>query len=205
MPALAETVRDLSAIHNIRAELVQADFVEWAADRVCGFGAMNAPQFDIVLMNPPYHKIGTSSPHRQRLLAAGVAVPNIYAGFVALAARLLVGFKQFLRATPEPGTVPLIYPKHVRGRTVTWPQLTGRKANAFLRTAESAKWLMPAGVYVVVKRFSAKEEPRRVVATVVGPDDLPGGDYAFENHLNVFHSGGRGLDAELAHGASRSA
>jgi adenine-specific DNA-methyltransferase len=55
-------------------------------------------------------------------------------------------------------------------------------------------------VYVLVKRFSAKEEPRRVVATVIGPSDLPGDAFAFENHLNVLHCRRAGLAEDLARG-----
>lgn len=59
--------------------------------------------------------------------------------------------------------------------------------------------LLPEGWYTVVKRFSAKEERRRIVASVWSPNDNPG-EVAFENHLNVFHIGGRGLDEDLARG-----
>ena len=59
--------------------------------------------------------------------------------------------------------------------------------------------LLPEGWYTVVKRFSAKEERRRIVASVWSPSDNPG-EVAFENHLNVFHIGGRGLDEDLARG-----
>ena len=59
--------------------------------------------------------------------------------------------------------------------------------------------LLPEGWYTVVKRFSAKEERRRIVASVWSPVDNPG-QVAFENHLNVFHISGHGLDEDLAKG-----
>ena len=59
--------------------------------------------------------------------------------------------------------------------------------------------LLPEGWYTVVKRFSAKEERRRIVASVWSPVETPG-QVAFENHLNVFHLGGQGMDADLAKG-----
>lgn len=58
---------------------------------------------------------------------------------------------------------------------------------------------MPEGWYCVVKRFSSKEERRRIVAAVWSPERIPGA-VAFENHLNVFHRKGGGLDRDLAHG-----
>jgi adenine-specific DNA-methyltransferase len=51
-----------------------------------------------------------------------------------------------------------------------------------------------------VKRFSAKEETRRVVASIFLPLDAPAERVGFENHLNVFHSGGSGINDDLARG-----
>ncbi|BCR79676.1 hypothetical protein SK1NUM_01190 [Arachnia rubra] len=61
--------------------------------------------------------------------------------------------------------------------------------------------LLPEGWYTIVKRFSAKEERRRIVASFWSPLDNPG-EVAFENHLNVFHVNGQGLDEDLAKGIS---
>jgi adenine-specific DNA-methyltransferase len=60
--------------------------------------------------------------------------------------------------------------------------------------------LLPNETYVVVKRFTSKEEPRRVVAAIHDPTRVPGNWVAFENHLNVFHSNGRGIEPRLARG-----
>ena len=46
---------------------------------------------------------------------------------------------------------------------------------------------------MLVKRLTAKEEPRRVCAAVSHPVAAPGRQIAFENHLNVFHRSNRGL------------
>lgn len=109
--------------------------------------------------------------------------------------------KEHLRDMPGPGTVPLLYPGHfVDGRT-TWPVEDMKKPNAIERNGDTEKWLYPCGYYCVVRRFSSKEEVRRVVASVVEPGvlgDVPA--LGFENHLNVFHVGRRGLPQALAHG-----
>jgi adenine-specific DNA-methyltransferase len=52
----------------------------------------------------------------------------------------------------------------------------------------------------VTKRFTSKEERRRVVAYVVDPEKLPGALYGFENHLNVFHAEKGGLPPQIAYG-----
>lgn len=101
---------------------------------------------------------------------------------------------------PEPECAPLIYPTHLRAGAVSWPQLDGRKPNALAVNESTADLLLPTGHYTLVKRFTAKEERRRVVATPFSPDDVDTDVVAFENHLNVFHRGGEGIEPELALG-----
>jgi len=110
--------------------------------------------------------------------------------------------REHLRKLPEPGSVPLIYPGNVQSGVIEWPRKI-RKDQAFVvrSEAEQKKFLLPAGFYVIVKRFSAKEERRRVVAAVWEPDRNTSA-VAFENHLNIFHASGNGLDRDLAVGLS---
>lgn len=107
---------------------------------------------------------------------------------------------EFLRADPLPGTLPLIYPIHCRNHFVAWPLLGSRKPNAIIDEGPVQKWLYPNGHYTLVRRFSAKEERRRVVATIHDPRRVPGTNIGFENHLNVFHCNHQGLSPELARG-----
>lgn len=109
--------------------------------------------------------------------------------------------KEHLRQLPSAGTVPLIYPGHLRHYAVAWPSTKGsRKPNALQRSPATSKLLLPSETYVLVKRFSAKEERRRVVAAVIRPKDVPGDVVAIENHLNVYHNNRRGLHPDLAYG-----
>ncbi len=106
-----------------------------------------------------------------------------------------------LRAMPGSATAPLLYPGHFDKDGLRWPIVDFKKANAIAVNEESQKWLYPNGYYCVVRRFSSKEERRRVVANVVDPGQFNGAkQLAFENHLNVFHQGRRGLDEVLARG-----
>ncbi len=107
--------------------------------------------------------------------------------------------RQWLRPDPEPGTYPLIYPAHFGAAHVEWPKPNGKKSNALAGDAPS-ELLVPAGHYVLTKRFSSKEERRRIVATVLDPAHVAGDAIGFENHLNYFHAGGRPLDPTLAYG-----
>lgn len=334
---LRHTIADLGKVHQLKGTVIEDDFIAWGAGHLSGFGVLDAPKFDLVVMNPPYRKIHTASNERRTLAAAGIEVPNLYAGFVALAAELLddqgqlvaiiprsftngpyfrrfrkllldrvslqqihvldsrdiafadsavlqenviirgvrgerptavvvssshsvaepvtlrkvsyaevvrpddpeafihitldeasaefarqvldlpcrlpaldlsvstgpvVDFraKEYLRQQPGTDTVPLIYPAHLRKGRVVWPQVGGKKSSALVRCDQTERLLMPSGTYVVVKRFSSKEERRRITATVVSAESLPGEMFAFENHLNVFHRAGEGLPERLAVG-----
>lgn len=109
--------------------------------------------------------------------------------------------RDYLRAMPAPGTVPLLYPGHFSINRTVWPIDGAKKPNAIERNDETEKWLFPNGHYCVVRRFSSKEERRRIVATAVDPAvfvDAP--MLGFENHLNVFHENRRGLPRLLANG-----
>jgi len=108
--------------------------------------------------------------------------------------------RSWLRREPEACTVPLIYPSHFVRGTVSWPKIGGRKPNSIRLDAKTSNLLTPAGVYVLVKRFSSKEEPRRVVAAVFNPAEVLCEYVGFENHLNYFHASGNGLDLGLAWG-----
>lgn len=108
--------------------------------------------------------------------------------------------KDALRKEPERGTVPLVYPCHFNGGTVHWPKLEARKYNAILDNDETRQWLVPSGVYLLTKRFTSKEERRRLVACIFDPNQVEAKWVGFENHLNYFHVGGHGLERSLAVG-----
>lgn len=110
--------------------------------------------------------------------------------------------RQWLRAEPTSDTVPLIYPTHFEKGLVRWPKAGTKKPNAIVHNTASAPLMVPAGVYVLVKRFSAKEERRRVVAAVFDSSTVPCEVVGFENHLNYFHERGEPLDRTFAWGLS---
>lgn len=80
-------------------------------------------------------------------------------------------------------SVPLIYPGNIDCGEITWPRSMPRPKPQYFdaRDEFARKQVHPPGRYVVVKRFSAKEERRRVVAGI-WESDAP---VAFENKTNV--------------------
>jgi adenine-specific DNA-methyltransferase len=101
---------------------------------------------------------------------------------------------------PGPDTAPLIYPRNIVNGFVEWPKPGGKKPQAIRVGAGSTDLLVPKGMYVLTKRFSSKEERKRVVAGLYDPSRLNADLIGFENHLNYFHRNGHGLPTNLAKG-----
>lgn len=101
-----------------------------------------------------------------------------------------------LRKEPGEGTAPLLYPSHLRDGGVRWPIADFKKSNAITVTPRIERELVPPGRYLLAKRFSSKEEKRRLVVSVYDAE-VPA---AFDNKLNFFHRDGGGLPDDLALG-----
>ncbi len=108
--------------------------------------------------------------------------------------------REHLKQSPKQGDAPLIYPSHFANGFIDWPIESGKKPNAIASNAETSALLVEAGFYVLTKRFSSKEQQRRIMAAVYDPARIDAAYVGFENHLNYYHQNGRGLPADLAKG-----
>ena len=113
----------------------------------------------------------------------------------------VVGFrmKRWFTEPNGDGSAPLLHPANLRGLSVRWP-VNGKKAQALDRRPETDRALIPRGWYVAARRFTSKEEPRRIVASVIDPSRLPGEWIGLDNHLNYFHRAGAPLTRDFALG-----
>ena len=121
---------------------------------------------------------------------------------IAVSTGPVVDFRSgdWLRESADGFCVPLIYPAHFDGGVVRWPVPEGRKPNALVLNRFTEGMLVEKGHYVLVKRFTSKEEPQRIVAALFDPGTVSADRVGFENHLNYFHANGRPLSRELARG-----
>lgn len=102
--------------------------------------------------------------------------------------------RAYLRALPAGTTAPLLWLQHVRPGGIAWPLgARFRKPEHITRDAPN-KLLVPNRTYVLLRRFSAKEDERRLVAALYLQGSLPGDVLGLENHLNFIHR----PDGELA-------
>ena len=123
--------------------------------------------------------------------------------FIEVSTGPVVDFRvrEHIRQMPEKGTVPLLYPGHFVDNSIEYPKTNWKKPNAINFNQSTEKWLYARGFYTVVRRFSPKEQKRRIYASVVNPDFCPESiAFGFENHLNVFHFRKKGIPETVAYG-----
>ena len=94
--------------------------------------------------------------------------------------------------------VPLLWMNHVRAMQATWP-LDRRKPEYIERSGAKAL-LVPNSNYVLMRRFSAKEEDRRLTAAPYIAEEFAAPEIGLENHLNYVHRSGGTLSEDEAWG-----
>ncbi len=99
-------------------------------------------------------------------------------------------------------TVPLLWMQHVRPMRMAWPSPIAEKPQWIKVAPGSMKLLAPDATYVLLRRFSAKEEKRRLVAAPLIRGTLNEDLVGLENHLNYIWGVSRVLDENLAYGLS---
>lgn len=108
--------------------------------------------------------------------------------------------REFLRMPGDSDSVPLLLPAHFEDGFVKWPIHKVRKHSAIDFKGSLEKLLIRNDRYVLVKRFTSKEQRRRISAAILEPADLHYEYIGIENHLNYFHHNGAGLSLSLAKG-----
>lgn len=108
--------------------------------------------------------------------------------------------RNFLLSEPSDNSVPIPYPHHFVDGIIEYPKAHKKYPNAMAYDESIRKQFWPSGYYVLIKRFSSKEERRRVVAFLVEPDSFKSNLIAFENGWNVLHIAKNGLEKFIASG-----
>ena len=110
---------------------------------------------------------------------------------------------QFLTHRPLGSrTAPLLWMQHVHPMQTAWPSPVAEKPQWIKAAPESMKLLVSDATYVLIRRFSAKEEKRRLVAAPLSRGALKEELIGLENHLNYVRGVLKELDDELAYGIS---
>ncbi len=98
-----------------------------------------------------------------------------------------------------PGThVPLLWMNHVCAMRTVWP--LDRHKPEYIGRSGAEALLVPNKNYVLLRRFSAKEEARRLTAAPYIAADFAIPEVGLENHLNYIHRPGGTLSEDEAWG-----
>ena len=95
---------------------------------------------------------------------------------------------------------PLFLASNVKPFETVWPAPHKKHPNAFKVCPASMKLLLPSRNYVLLRRFSAKEERRRLTASCLIGASQPGPYVALENHLNYIYHANRSLSLDETYG-----
>lgn len=95
---------------------------------------------------------------------------------------------------------PLLSTFNIKPFETVWPMPHRKHACALRVCYDSMKLLLPAENYVLLRRFSAKEERRRLTASCLLKNSQPGPYVALENHLNYVYHAKRSLSVEETYG-----
>ncbi len=96
--------------------------------------------------------------------------------------------KEYLIDKPNGKTyAPLLWMHNMKDFKIEWPTYKKGKASAILVSSKSAPLLVPMKNYVLVKRFSSKEQARRLYAVPFLKSDLNAQRLGIENHVNYIH------------------
>jgi adenine-specific DNA-methyltransferase len=109
-----------------------------------------------------------------------------------------LGFVMF--DTTDRTAVPLLQPHNVRSFETVWPVHKNGKPVAFRYCDESLRHLLPVKNCVLVRRFSAKEEKRRLTAACLLRTQFPYSYVGIENHLNYIYHAERELSEREVYG-----
>jgi len=95
--------------------------------------------------------------------------------------------------------VPLLWLQHVHRMDIKWPLEHFNKPQGVFRETDQ-KLLIKNMTQIVLRRFSAKEEARRITAAVLVEGSIGSDLIALENHLNYLYRPGGTLSSEEATG-----
>jgi adenine-specific DNA-methyltransferase len=96
--------------------------------------------------------------------------------------------------------VPLLWMHNLKEMNTVWPIPNNKKESAIKVNEGSKSLLLPVKNYVLVKRFSSKEQKKRLHATVLLVSKMKFKQIGIENHLNYIYKYDGMLSVEEAYG-----
>ncbi|WP_436580351.1 Eco57I restriction-modification methylase domain-containing protein [Heyndrickxia oleronia] len=89
-----------------------------------------------------------------------------------------------IKEEPEENTVPLLWANHFINNRISFPVSISKNPQYIVNVEESKSVLLPSKNYLLIKRFSSKEEKRRIQCSLYFADEFTNEKVGIENHLN---------------------
>ncbi len=105
-------------------------------------------------------------------------------------------------AVKQNRAVPLLWMHNIKHRRVEWPAIKGNKPQGVSLDRNAQDLSVRVSNYVLLRRFSAKEEPRRLIAAPFLADQFSHRWIGLENHLNYIYKKDGELEVEETLGLS---
>ena len=94
--------------------------------------------------------------------------------------------KEFLHTEKQDNFLPMLWMNHFKGESLNYP-IDTNKQQYIIQSKDSMKLLIPCENYIVVKRFSSKEQKRRINLGYIFKKDIDCDYLGLENHLNYIY------------------
>lgn len=110
--------------------------------------------------------------------------------------------KEWLKANAfiSNNTAPLLWMHNLNNYAITWPNGKTNKPKSISNNLKTKKLLRENSTYVFLKRFSSKEQARRLYAGVYRKNSINAKLLGIENHLNYIWKPEGEMNLNIAHG-----
>lgn len=112
---------------------------------------------------------------------------NLYRLNMEISTGPIVAYRSNLWLTKEHRDYPLIMLNNVNIMQIEWPIKNFKKPQYVKHCNESVKWLVPNSNYILLRRFSAKEDKQRLIAAPLLENKFKSTFIGIENHVNFIH------------------
>jgi len=110
--------------------------------------------------------------------------------------------RRFLAMENDGSCAPLLWMNHIKGAKIEWPIENWRKEQFIAVNDASMPMLVPNGNYVLMRRFSPKEDIKRINTAPLYQSCYHDDYIGIENHVNYIHRPGGRMTAEEITGLS---
>lgn len=192
-----DAVLQETMIIKVRKTRVKPAFVQMSSSETSEFKdvcSYEVPYSTVVAPNQ-YVFLVTSKVEADVLSRVNRQPSTLDADDLRMRTGIIVDFRtqEVLRDSAEEGTYPLFFSSHIKDGRVLWP--IGRESEYIL--TERRGYLQENSDYLFVKRFTAKEEPRRLQCGIYLTSEHPDFEYiSTQNKINYIKCD----DPELAYG-----